>query len=139
MIYFLFSIRQWLRITLSFLYLACVAFLSLLPAKDLPKLPLFTGADKIIHMCMYLGLAVLASWSLHAEVKHKWYYVVICFAVCWGIMMEIFQYLMHLGRSFELYDILANTLGALIGVSVYMLLARLNKDILFKEDKKRLL
>ena len=78
---------------------------------------------------MYFGLAILASWSLHAETKPKWYYLVIIFAISWGVTMEIFQFLMHLGRSFEWYDILANSIGALLGVSIYMLLARINRDI----------
>ena len=113
-----------------------VAFLSLLPANDFPQLPLFPGADKIVHICMYLGLAVLACWSMHAEVKRKWYYAVIFFAIGWGIMMEIFQYLMHMGRSFELYDILANSIGALTGVSIYMILVQLNKQLIQKSRKQ---
>ena len=84
---------------------------------------------------MYLGLTVLASWSLHAEIKHKWYYIVIFFAISWGVMMEIFQFLMHLGRSFEFYDILANSIGALIGVSIYILLAGIKKNI----DSKKII
>ena len=139
MISILFSIRQWLRITLSLIYLAIVAFLSLLPSKDFPQLPLFPGADKAIHICMYLGLAVLACWSMHAEVKQKWYYAVIFFAIGWGVMMEIFQYLMHMGRSFELFDILANSVGALIGVYIYILLAQMNRDIRFKRAENSVL
>ena len=139
MISILFSIRQWLRITLSLIYLGCVALLSLLPARDFPQLPLFPGADKIVHICMYLGLAVLACWSMHAEVKRKWYYAVIFFAISWGAMMEIVQYLMHLGRSFELYDILANSIGTLIGVSIYIILAKMNKEIYFNKAENTLL
>ena len=139
MISILFSIRQWLRITLSLIYLTLVAFLSLLPARDFPQLPLFPGADKVVHICMYLGLVVLACWSMHAEVKRKWYFAIIFFAIGWGVMMEVFQYLMLLGRSFELYDILANSLGALIGVSIYMILAKMNKEICLKKAESRLL
>ena len=132
MISILFSIRQWLRITLSLIYLTLVAILSLLPAHDLPQLPLFPGADKIIHICMYLGLSVVACWSLHAEIRKKWYYAVIFFAIGWGVIMETFQFLMHMGRSFELYDILANSIGTLIGIAIYMTLARLNKHFIQK-------
>ena len=85
---------------------------------------------------MYLGLAVLTCWSMHAEQKHKWYYAVLLFAICWGAMMEIFQFLMHMGRSFELYDILANSLGALIGIFIYMGFARIYKKIYFRKAEK---
>ena len=124
MISILFSIRQWLRITLSLIYLCCIAILSLLPSKDFPELPLFPGADKLVHTVMYLGLALLVCWSMHAEVKHKWYGLVTIFAILWGVLMEFFQLNMHLGRSFDFFDILANSLGAIIGVAIYSLLAR---------------
>lgn len=129
MITILFSIKQWLRITLSLIYLTIVAFLSLLPPNDLPDIPLFPGADKIVHTCMYLGLAWLACWSMHAEVKWKWYYIIILFSISWGIMMEIFQFLMHLGRSFEFYDIVSNSIGTLIGVLIYILMAQQKEKI----------
>lgn len=85
---------------------------------------------------MYLGLAVVACWSLHAEIRKKWYYAVIFFAIGWGVIMEIFQFLMHMGRSFELYDILANSIGTLIGIAIYMTLAQLNKHLIQKSMKQ---
>jgi VanZ family protein len=111
------------------IYLTIVAFLSLLPPNDLPDIPLFPGADKIVHTCMYLGLAWLACWSMHAEVKRKWYYIIILFSISWGIMMEIFQFLMHLGRAFEFYDIVSNSIGTLIGVLIYILMAQQKRKV----------
>ena len=134
MITILFSIHQWLRITLSLIYLGGIAFLSLLPPNDLPDIPLFHGADKIIHACMYLGLSWLACWSMHAEIKHKWYYLIILFSIGWGVMMEIFQFLMHLGRSFEFNDMIGNSIGTLIGVLIYILMAQQIRKI----DAKKL-
>lgn len=78
---------------------------------------------------MYLGLSVLACWSMHAEVKQKWYFIVMLFAISWGILMEIFQFSMHLGRSFDVFDILANSVGVITGISIYILLSRLKKTI----------
>ena len=78
---------------------------------------------------MYFGLSALFCWLLHAEVNIKWYYIVILFAICWGILMEVFQNLMHLGRSFEYFDILSNSIGALIGVFLYIFLVRLKINI----------
>lgn len=129
MISLLYSIPQWLRITLSLVYLTIVAFLSLLPPKDFPDIPLFPGADKVVHTCMYLGLTWLACWSMHAEVKRVWYYLIILFSISWGVVMEIFQYIMHIGRSFDLYDIAGNSLGTLIGVLIYILMAHFKKRI----------
>jgi len=137
MISFLFTIPKWLRITLSLFYLSIIAFLSLLPPKDFPDIRLFAGADKIIHICMYLGLTWLACWSMHAETKRMWYFLIILFSISWGTIMEIFQFLMHLGRSFEFYDIIGNSIGTLIGVLIYILMAQQNRSIDFIKAQNR--
>jgi glycopeptide antibiotics resistance protein len=131
MISILFSITQWLRITISLIYLICIALLSLLPPNDFPEIPLFPGADKIVHTCMYLGLTWLACWSMHAEIKRKWYYLIIAFSISWGIIMELFQLFMHLGRSFDFYDIIGNSLGTMIGVLIYVLMAQQKRNIIY--------
>ena len=132
MISIIFSISQWLRITLSVVYLTIVAFLSLLPPNDFPEIPLFPGADKIVHTCMYLGMAWLACWSMHAEIKRIWYLLIILFAISYGVIMEIFQFLMHMGRSFDYYDMIGNSVGALIGVLIYIFMAQIKKKIDFR-------
>lgn len=129
----LFSIKQWLRITLSLVYLSIIAFLSLLPPNDFPEIPLFPGADKIVHTCMYLGLAWLACWSMHAEIRHVWYYLIIIFSIGWGAIMEFFQLLMHVGRSFDFNDIIGNSIGTLIGILIYILMAQHNRIINLKK------
>jgi VanZ family protein len=128
MITLLFSIKQWIRITISFIYLGCLAILSLLPPNDFPELPQFQSADKIIHGFMYLVLAAIGSWSMHAEERHIGYYIVVLFSISWGIMMEIFQFTMHLGRSFEWADIISNSIGTFSGIAIYILLVRIKRD-----------
>lgn len=125
----LLSVPQWLRITLSLLYLALIAFLSLVPPEGLPDIPMFRGADKIVHTCMYLGLTGLACWSMHAENKKIWYYLISLFSISWGVSMEIFQFLMHMGRSFDYYDMLSNAIGTLFGVLIYTLMANQKKNL----------
>ena len=129
MLKLIFSIPQWLRVVLSFIYLGIIVSLSLLPSDDFPELPLFPGADKIVHACMYLGLTILVSWLIHPEKNHNWYYVIILFSVSWGALMEVFQMMMHMGRSFDPFDIAANSVGALIGTLIYLLLSHLGQSI----------
>ena len=137
MISFLFSIPQWLRISLSVIYLGIIAFLSLLPPNDFPDIPLFRGADKLIHTCLYFGLTILACWSMHSEVKTGWYYVIIFFSIGFGVSMEAFQYMMHMGRSFDPYDILGNSVGTIIGALIYVMLAQQKRIIDFKKAEKQ--
>ena len=138
MISLLFSIPQWLRITLSFAYLSLIAFVSLMPPDGLPDIPLFRGADIIVHTCLYMGLTGLACWSMHAEIRHVWYYVIVLFSIGWGVSMEYFQLVMHMGRSFDLYDIIGNSVGTLIGVLIYFMLAQQKRIIDFKKAENQI-
>ena len=130
MISILFSIRLWLRMTLTVIYLSIVADLSLLPSDELPELPLFPGADKIIHSCMYLGLTWLACWSLQAESKSNRYFYIFLFSVSWGAIMELLQLFMLMGRSFELFDILSNLVGTFAGLLLYIFMAKFKKILI---------
>ena len=120
MISFLLSVRQPFRFSLIFLYVAGIAALSLLPPQDLPKVQLFKGADKVIHLVMYLIFSVLSCWTLKTE--DSWYaiWLIIPITVGWGMLMEYIQLEMRLGRSFSWSDILANTIGVLIGIIIYL-------------------
>ena len=123
MIKFLFSIPQWLRLVVALLYLSIVAKLSLMPSNQLPELNPFDGFDKVVHGCMYFGLTVLACWTFQAEVKRNWILYIVVFAIFWGLLMEFSQLEMKAGRAFEWTDELANSVGALLGASIYVWIA----------------
>ncbi len=123
MIKFLFSIPQWLRLLVALVYLSIVAKLSLMPSNQLPELNLFQGFDKVAHGCMYFGLTVLVCWTFQAEGKRNWILYILFFAIAWGMLMEISQFEMKVGRAFEWSDEMANSLGAMVGVSIYVWIA----------------
>ena len=123
MIKFLFSFPQWLRILFSLLYLILIVLLSLLPTNDLPEVQLFAGFDKVVHACMYFGLTILACWTFHAEDKRIRILYIVLFSILWGMIMEISQLEMMLGRAFDLKDELSNAIGTLMGAAVYMAIA----------------
>ncbi|MEI7423326.1 MAG: VanZ family protein [Prolixibacteraceae bacterium] len=125
MIRFIFSLPQWFRVLVSILYLSVVAGLSLMPSDDVPQIEMFPGFDKVVHGCMYLGLTVLACWTLHAEIKRIKIVYVVLFSISWGLLMEISQLEMMLGRAFEWKDELANSVGSLLGAVIYLLIVRL--------------
>ncbi len=126
MIRLFFSIKPWLRYTLSFLYLVILVLLSLLPTSDFPDVPFFSGEDKYIHICMYLGLGFLACWSLDFRGKERLPSIILLLAgvFMWGALMEVLQRLMSNGRGMELLDMLANLAGAIAGLIFYKLLER---------------
>ena len=122
---FLFSIKPALRIVVVLAYLGIIAALSLLPAYDLPAIPLFAGADKLVHLCMYTVLSFLVCWGARISPKSmRPLLLVLAMAFLWGVLMEVLQRAMHLGRSFEYADIMANFAGAAAGLLVYRYLEK---------------
>lgn len=124
MISFLLRIHQSIRFILVILYVGCIAALSLLPPQDFPKIPVFEGFDKVVHFMMYFILSLLLSWAVKTEQKYMRLFLIIPVTIGWGIFMEIMQYEMHLGRSFDFYDILANSTGVGVGVLLYVIVTR---------------
>ena len=87
-------------------------------------MPLFEGADKVIHFLMYFGFSLLFCWSVKTELNYYRLFLIIPGTIGWGIFMEIMQYNMHIGRSFDVYDILANSMGVVAGVIIYVIVTR---------------
>jgi len=136
MISFIFSFQPWLRKTIGFIYLVIIALLSLLPSYDIPDITLFPGADKVVHICMYLGLSFLASWSY--DIGHKgmkFMYLLLAGVFMYGVVMEVLQRTMHNGRDFDFKDMIANLTGTILGLLIYRLLDRLRASTEYADKK----
>jgi VanZ family protein len=95
--------------------------LSLLPPQDFPKIPMFPGMDKVVHIMMYFIFSLLSCWAVTTESNYSWLLLIIPVGIGWGILMEYMQRSMHIGRSFDPNDILANSFGVVSGVLIYVL------------------
>lgn len=130
MISFIFSFKPWLRKTIGAVYLVIIAFLSLLPSYDIPDIELFAGADKVVHIVMYLGLSFLASWNYDISHKRmKFMYLLLAGVFMYGVIMEILQRTMHNGRDFDFKDMIANLTGTIIGMLIYRFLDRMRSEM----------
>lgn len=93
-----------------------------IPGKELPKFGAWfeqISFDKLIHTFLFGMLAVL--WMLPVAVgntsyQHKlhWFIKVALGAAIWGYMAELIQKYFIPMRSYDLVDLLANTLGVVI-------------------------
>ncbi|WP_245979272.1 VanZ family protein [Solilutibacter pythonis] len=92
------------------LMIAVVVVLSLLPPRDIPAPPV--GNDKLGHFLAYFFL-MAGAVQLHAR-KSAWL-VMALLLVLLGVGLEHAQGAMHLGRTADRMDALANTLGVLAG------------------------
>ena len=86
------------------------------PTGDL-ELPLFPGADKVVHALMFAFLTFIVLLELMRNAKWETLSLVkigaaaLCCSV-FGVIIELIQQAMGLGRSFEILDILADSAGS---------------------------
>lgn len=96
---------------------ALIAYLSLAPADGMPEV---RWSDKVNHFIAYLALSV----PLAIAIGRKNWIVAIALAAGYGAMMELAQGSLTTMRTPDLFDGIANTLGACTGVAIgYMLLS----------------
>lgn len=101
---------------LALAYTITLATVCLINLKDLPDTGI-SFADKIFHFLAYGLFTILwylaFVYSLNFK-KIKALFYAFIFAVLFGVIIEILQHTMTASRALDVYDALANTLGALI-------------------------
>lgn len=115
--------------TLTIICVAAILWMTLAPHPlGEEELPLFPGADKLAHAIMFGGVAVVVLLDLARRndrplPRPKTVWCVAAFSSIFGATVEIAQWRMGLGRSFEWSDIIADTAGAFIFSWLWLLLA----------------
>ena len=114
---FLDKLPAWSLTTVCFL---AICWLTLAP-HPLPDndIPLFPGADKLVHAIMFGGFTfcIILDWNR----RHGWPAAIVradwlapfC-ASAFGIVTEILQQEMHAGRSGDVWDLVADITGAFL-------------------------
>jgi VanZ family protein len=107
----------------AIIWMALITGLSVMPAPQLPKTPFF-APDKLAHATIYAVFTWLILFGLQRRTKtklpRKQVIISVVFAAFYGILMEFVQYAFVPGRFFEYGDMLANTIGALLGLSLFI-------------------
>ena len=118
--------RPWLWSALWMLAIAVVVFASLVPASDLPSVPV---SDKVEH---FLAYALLSASAVQLFARRLSWAFVCVLLVLMGIGLEHLQAQMGLGRMLDRNDALANTLGVLAGLATALTPLR---DLLLRIDR----
>lgn len=97
---------------LSIIWLAAITFASLISARSISSVGMINipGFDKFVHFVMYMLLCFLLLKSIKGKNMQ-----VLALCICYGILMEMLQFLISTGRSFDFFDIIANIIGANVG------------------------
>ncbi len=118
------SLNLMIKKSILILYLAIITTLSIIPSSDMSSIKLFKHSDKVAHICMYAGLSFLLLWLWNKQTNKSKYLTILLIIFGWGLLMEIIQGTSHLGRSFDMLDIIANILGFLPGLLVWEIIIK---------------
>ena len=88
---------------------------SLVSFNSVPKVAI-PGNDKLVHFLFYFFFVVFWSIALHKNFYSKKYsFIIVVFAIVYGIIIEVLQELLTTTREPDFYDVIANAFGAIIG------------------------
>ncbi|WP_410470245.1 VanZ family protein [Chryseobacterium sp. FH2] len=81
---------------------------------------MFNGIDKVLHLSIFsmLGFCFMATFP---KIKFSYFFQII---LIYAFLTEILQEEMGFGRSMETLDIVADTIGCLIGYYIYKILVK---------------
>ena len=105
------------------IYWAFLTYMLLRPGIENVEFPfMFSGIDKILHLSIFgmLGFCFIAAFP---KIKIIYYIYIL---LIYSLLTEILQDEMQWGRSLEFLDLVADTIGFLLGYLVFLRLKRVN-------------
>ena len=127
---------NWLKSkALAISWFIIMNILFVLPGSALPKAGWFSDIqlDKWIHVGLFAVLVFLWCSAFTPLFKKIWIALVV--AIAYGLLVEIVQKYWVPNRSFDLYDVLADAAGSVLGLFVWL---RVNKKVKRIEKNKPL-
>lgn len=120
------------RFLTSAVVTAGVLYLTLAPRPfGSVRIPLFEGADKVVHFMMFFAMAFAYHFDFRRGKKSVdearlmgWIFVSLS---AFGGLIELAQWKMRMGRSGDWYDLLADIAGAVYGIILAWLISSKNK------------
>lgn len=120
------------RFLTSAVVTAVVLYLTLAPRPfGSVRIPLFEGADKVVHFMMFFAMAFAYHFDFRRGKKPidearlmGWIFVSLS---AFGGLIELAQWKMRMGRSGDWYDLLADIAGAVYGIILVWLISAKNK------------
>lgn len=86
----------------------------LIPGEDLPDVGL-GGFDKLVHVCMFIVWAVAVRYDLNTK-AFPWLLIIFS-GLAFSALTEVLQLLVE-GRTFDLYDMVADAIGLACGLLI---------------------
>lgn len=109
----------------AIVFFSLITFLFCLPGNKFPTGHLFSipNLDKAFHISFFITLCLLFSFPLKkrfasiAKIK-QWFFIICLLGISYGIAIEFIQKNWIPNRSFELLDIVADSVGCLLALLI---------------------
>ncbi|WP_395042991.1 VanZ family protein [Flavobacterium sp.] len=100
---------------------AIITYLSLASLGTIGNTIKIPYKDKMVHFVFYFLFVIFWNLSQNNKLIHKKTTIIILLiAIFYGIIMEFFQYNFTISRHADVYDVLANSFGAIMGLIILM-------------------
>ena len=113
-----------------------ILLLTGLPGSLLPKAKPAIGLDKIAHIIMFLGFSFITLWGYRKPYQEngknyriKAIAITIVISILFGALTEIMQEAFIPGRDGNIFDWIADVLGAVFGVCLYYFFQRKRNNL----------
>ena len=105
-----------------------------IPGSCLPHVKPVVGLDKVVHLLMYATFAFLCLWGYRKQFvsngltyQKKALLLAVVISIFYGGLTEMLQEYLVPGRTGDWFDFLADSIGNLLGVYVFLLFYRQKK------------
>lgn len=110
-------------------WIILILFLCTMPGSSLPKASLFDKlhVDKIVHFFLFGGTVILLAYGYYRQRGHISGKALLGIALVtglYGLAIEFIQKYFTANRSFEIMDVVADTLGALMGAVIFRFIGK---------------
>ncbi|MGN6508534.1 MAG: VanZ family protein [Chitinophaga sp.] len=110
-------------------WIILILFLCTLPGSAIPKASIFDmlHIDKVVHFVLFGSTVVLLAYGYYRQkgiVSKRALFLLVLAATLYGLAIEFIQKYMVVNRSFDLYDLLADGVGAGAGALVFWWIGR---------------
>lgn len=124
-IFIYFQKNKKLSLPLALIWTLIIIIGCSLPGKDLPKIGLFDHFDKVIHFVFFAVFLML--WYFYFNTQKNILLILILISATFGFLIEWYQLHFVEGRSFDIWDGIFDTIGAMCAAWFVHLINKENK------------
>lgn len=121
--------KKWTAFIPAICWILLILYVCTLPGNKIPDTSFFKKIhmDKIVHFCLFGGTVFFLSLGVYRQHHRISAFTLLLFVIVsatYGLAIEYIQEYWAINRSFDMYDFVADTLGAIAGVWVFKLFRR---------------